>query len=111
MIKTINNDNWSIRKENEICNVPEFIQSNKFMVVAFVSPDIKPKKIATAIIKEARIVPLANTPANDLEILLFPKPRMMKPIRGKIGISHAYCIIIENLSYHFNLFNILISID
>ena len=74
----------------------------------------------TEIAKEINTIPLAINPLTDLEILLPNKPKIKKPMKGKIGISETKFVIIVLIDllylsslisyYHLSLFRASISV-
>jgi len=83
-------ESGSRRKENETEKLPALNQSNTGTTTDL--PDIE-KKILIAITNDASMVVLPIIPATDLDNLLFKRPRMINPIRGKRGINAANCNI------------------
>lgn len=93
MISVINTDSWSTKKEKGMCKDPEEIQSNKSIVCAVLLPLRNPIKMESAIMNDPKTVPLASMPTKFLGICLVPNPKMIKPIRGRTGISQTNCTI------------------
>ena len=93
-------DKGSTKNSNGILSAPELIQENTFTTFSFCEDPCNSRNTRTDTIKDAKILSDAIPPLNPL-LIFFPKnPLIIKPIKGKSGMSATNLIIFFYLQFY-----------